>query len=309
MHDNYCKDLQETTHSLVQESPEKDLEAMKCYIHRRETKYRKLQKIYNKDVTILRDEINVLSSKLNSAEIENSRLTGLMEMMKKEHIQQLQNLQARHEVKLQKNRTDMENLISEIAGKKTGIFNEKIQKSHLQEIEKIRDFYEEKIEGLKVEHELELNEREKDLEKNYPWKDEHKAEIEIIEKKYLKDINNLKRMLMIQKEENKILKESMVFEDNDQELRRLKEENENLRDTVEEYQKTIDDLSKELSASFRKKKNTSIEDGIEGDLHKILGQINNYLDSSDLLSSKDLGETLKSLQSKIELIKSGKISL
>ena len=312
MHDNYCKELQETTHSVVHESPEKDIEAMKCYIHRRENKYRKLQKIYNKDINLLRDEITVLNGKVHQADLENSRLASLMEMMKKEHIQQIQNLQARHEIKLQKTRVDMEGLIQEMRENSSGKLSEKLQLSHLREIEKIRDFYEEKIENMRVEHELELSEKEAEINESSSKGINHdscKVSTEMIEKKYTKEINNLKRIIMIQKEENKNLKLNENFDDLNAEIIRLREENESLRETIEEYQKTIDELSKELSASFRKKKSCSAEDGIEGDLHKILGQINNYLDSSDLASSKDLGETLRSLQSKIELIKSGKISL
>ena len=86
------------------------------------------------------------------------------------------------------------------------------------------------------------------------------------------------------------------FDDLNGEIIRLREENESLRETIEEYQKTIDELSKEFSASFRMKKSCSAEDGIEGDLNKILEQINNYLDFSYLASSKEMGETLRSLQ-------------
>ena len=137
MHDNYCKELQETIHT-ADDSPESDIEAMKCYINRRENKYRKLQKIYNKDVNLLRDEINALNVKVRQVDSENMRLTALVEIMKKEHIQQIQNLQARHEIKLQKNKIDFEGLIQEVRENKK---IDKIQSSHFKEIEKIRNFY------------------------------------------------------------------------------------------------------------------------------------------------------------------------
>ena len=312
MHDNYCKELQETIHTSANDSPESDIEAMKCYINRRENKYRKLQKIYNKDVNLLRDEINAMNVKVSQADSENFRLTALVEMMKKEHIQQIQNLQARHEIKLQKNKVDLEGLIQEIRENRSVLVSDKLKLSHYKEIEKVRNLYEEKIETLKAEHELELSEKEAGLRQSIIKGSNHeacKASAEMVEKKYVKELNNLKRMLMIQKEENKNLKQNESFDEINEEVGRLREENAGLRETIEEHQKTIDELSKELSASFRKKKGYSAEEGIEDDLHKILGQINNYLDSSDLASSKDFGETLRSLQSKIELIKSGKISL
>ena len=92
-------------------------------------------------------------------------------------------------------------------------------------------------------------------------------------------------------------------------VKELEEELENCKETIESYEKTIDELSKELQGTFRKKKKTIGEDGIEDNLQRLLGQINLYLDSSELSSSKEFGETLKNLQSKIELLKSGRISL
>ena len=313
MHENYCRDLQETTHSLLEDSPkyDQDIEAMKSYINRRETKYRKLQKIYNKDMLAQREELATLRDKLSKSEEEVQKLTSTVELMKKEHIQQLQNLQARHEQKLQKSKLDLESLINDISEKNSIFMTDLLKTAHAQEIEKLKDYYEEKIEELRVEHELELNARDIEV-KDLGYKqciEVYKAQIETMEKKHVKESSNLKRMLMIQKEENRNLKKVEIDEELIAKVKILEEENENLKDNIEQYQKTIDELSKELSASFRKKKSTSIEDGLEGDLQKLLGQINGYLDASDFTSSKDLGETIKSLQSKIELIKSGKISL
>ena len=114
--------------------------------------------------------------------------------------------------------------------------------SHLREIEKIRDFYEEKIENMRVEHELELSEKEAEInESSSKWinHDYCKVSKEMIEKKYTKEINNLKRIIMIQKEENKNLKLNENFDDLNAEIIRLREENESLRETIEEYQKTL----------------------------------------------------------------------
>lgn len=313
MHENYCKDFQDTTHSLVEDSPKlsQDIEAMKCYINRRESKYRKLQKIYNKDMLAQREEVASLRSRLQQSEEEVERLTATVELMKQKHIEQLQNLQARHEHKLKKSKLDLETLISDISEKNSIFVTELLRKAHQEEMSKLKDYYEEKIEEMRVEHELELNAKEVE-DSNSEFQDQlnvYKKEMESMEKKYSKELSNLKRMLMIQKEENKSLKRVENDEELKMKIKSLEEENENLKDNIEQYQKTIDELSKELSASFRKKKSTSIEDVLEGDLNRLLGQINCYLDASDFASSKDLGETIKSLQSKIELLKSGKISL
>ena len=296
------------------ESPtyEKDIEAMRYYIHRRDSKYRKLQKTYNKDILQLKEEISTLQGKLNQSNNEIVRLGSLIERMETEHTQQLQNIQARHEKKLQRSKLDLDALLSDINEKTAAFVAEKLKIAHQEEIEKLRDFYEERIEELRVEHELELNDREVNENKEnnenlYKEIEEFKAQADTIEKKYTKEINNLKRLLTIQREENKCLK---VVDDSElmEKMKKLEEEYLNQKETIESYERTIDELSKELQGTFRKKKKTT-DDGIECDLQKLLGQINCYLDSSDLQSSKDFGETLKNLQSKIELLTSGKISL
>lgn len=318
MHDNYCKEIQESCQSQLNdtESPtyEKDIEAMKYYIHRRDSKYRKLQKTYNRDIMHLKDEFSIVQSKLSQSESEIERLTSVIELMKTEHTQQLQNMQARHERKLQRSKQDLDALLSDINEKTAAYVSEKLKATHEEEIEKIRDLYEEKIEELRVEYELEISEKDNakgsgEVEELYKEIEDYKAEIEKNEKKHLKEVNNLKRLLTIQREENK---GKMNAEGNSEELalkvKELEEELLSCKETIESYERTIDELSKELQGTFRKKKR-STEDGLEGDLQKLLGQINNYLDYSDFASSKDFGETLKSLQSKIELLTSGKISL
>lgn len=327
MHDNYCRDLSDINESIVNESEsptyEKDIEAMKYYIHRRDSKYRKLQKRYNRDVMQLKEDIASLQSKLEQSTGETARLESVVEAHRKEHALQLQNIQARHERKLQRSKQDLDSLLSDINQKTALYVTEKLQKSHQQEIEKIRDYYEQKIEELRVEHELELQSKEGEGPATYTLSslpmnsvlykeiEDYKLQLEAIEKKYSKENNNLKRLLTISREENKSLKKTETQDDSDlnAKAKMLEEEVRSLKDTLESYEKTIDELSRELQGTFRKKKKASHPQGLEEDLHKLLGQINTYLDSSDLTSSKDLGETLRSLQNKIELIKSGKISL
>ena len=328
MHDNYCKEIQDINQSLIHESEspthEKDIEAMKYYIHRRDSKYRKLQKTYNREVMQLKEEATILQEKLANRDIEIEKLSSVIEIMQIEHTQQLQNMQARHERKLQKSKLDLDSLLSDVNEKTANYVAEKMKVSHQEEIEKLRDFYEEKIEELRMEHELELNARDngteeenfEDIKENNECLnrkiEEFKDQVESMEKKYTREINNLKRLLTIQREENKCLKKNENSEDEEakNKIKILEEEISSLKETIESYEKTIDELSKELQGTFRKKKKSTSDDSLEGDLQKLLGQINNYLDSSDLLSSsKDFGGTLKNLQNKIELLTSGKISL
>ena len=292
------------------------MEAMKYYIQRRDSKFRKLQKTYNREVLQLKEEIAALQSKLSGRNEEVEKLAEFVEKMQAEHTQQLQNMQARHERKLQRSKMDLDSLLSDINEKTAVYVTEKMKASHREEVENLRDFYEEKIEELRAEYELEMNAREcgedkenvkEEVEKET---ERYKEQMEGMEKKYSKEINNLKRMLTIQREENKCLKKDDCWDDRgvEDKAKKMEKEIESLRETVESYEKTIDELSKELQGAFRKKKKNTGE-GLEGDLQKLLGQINTFLDSSDLASSKDLGETIKSLQSKIELLTSGKISL
>lgn len=307
MHDNYCKEIQDLGQGIANEndSPyEQDIEAMKYYIHRRDSKYRKLQKTYNRDVIQLKEEVNAITEKFNQSQTEINRLAAVVEALQVEHTQQLQNMQARHERKLQRGKLDLDSLLSDINEKTAAYVSEKMTAAHQEEIEKLRDFYEEKIEELRVEHELELNERDSQSGHEGGYKEE----IEKLEKKHAKEVNNLKRLLTIQREENIGLKKTESFDETESKVKILENEIEGYKETIESYERTIDELSKELQGTFKKKKKTTGE-GLEGDLNKLLGQINNYLDSSDLSASKDFGETLKSLQSKIELIASGKISL
>lgn len=320
MHDNYCRDMQETCQSIQAESEsptyEKDIEAMKYYIHRRDSKYRKLQKTYNRDVMQLKDEVASLQGKLTQTGEDVERLTSMIEVMKKDHTQQLQNIQARHERKLQRSKQDLDVLLSDINEQTALYVSEKLKKAHQEEIEKLRDYYEAKIEELRFMHELELNEHEQEKHQDYNedvYKEleECKKELQMIEKKYIKEINNLKRLLTIQREENLCLKKVENHEETELKKKLKEAENENLalKETIESYERTIDELSTELQGTFKKKKKATSEEALEGGLSKLLGQINSYLDSSDLMSSKDFGETLKSLQNKIELLTSGKISL
>ena len=320
MHDNYCKDMQDLSLNLTPEgeSPtyEKNIEAMKYYIHRRDSKFRKLQKTYNRDVMQLKEEVSALQSKLSQRNDEVEKLTELFDKIQEDHTLQLQNMQARHERKLQRSKMDLDSLLSDINEKTAVYVTEKMKVEHQEEIEALRDFYEEKIEELRVEHELELNSREfgegkenfkEELEKE---RERQREVIEGIEMKYGKEISNLKRLLTIQREENKCLKTVESYDEVEMKklVKRMEEEIESLKETIDSYGRTIDELSKELQGTFRKKKKNT-QEGLEGDLHMLLGQINTFLDSSELTSSKDLGETIKSLQSKIELLASGKISL
>ncbi|OMJ79738.1 hypothetical protein SteCoe_20165 [Stentor coeruleus] len=318
MHDNYCGDIQETCQSIQAESEspiyEKDIEAMKYYIHRRDSKFRKLQKTYNRDVMQLKDEVVSLQGKLTQNGEDVKRLTSVIEVMKKDHIQQLQNIQARHERKLQRSKQDLDVLLSDINEKTALYVSEKLTKTYQEEIEKLRDYYETKIEDLRLIHEFELNEQEKHTDCNedlYKELEECKKELQTAEKKCSKEINNLKRLLTIQREENLCLKKVENHEETELKKKLNEVENENLvlKETIESYGKTIDELSIELQGMFKKKKKATSGETLEGGLSKLLGQINSYLDNSDFMSSKDFGETLKSLQNKIELLASGKILL
>ncbi|CAG9328767.1 unnamed protein product [Blepharisma stoltei] len=339
MHDHYCEEIIDSTQTLLNESDEglaykQDIDAMRYYIQSKESKLRKLQRRYQRDIGKLKDELAQSKAETEAAQKEIYFLNQEIDRMQQDFTQQLLNNQARHERKLQRSKQDLDALISE-NNEKTAIFvAEKLRAIHQAEMDKLRDDYEEQIERLRMEHELEIQEKEEEYESiiskenNFKIDEErleemeraHKKNIESLEDKYEEEIERLKKQIQNMKEERPKKNLIMKFEENkinEKEIQELQEkiqifqeEAQEQRRIIELQKKTIEDLSKELQGTFKKRpaKNLKLEASIEKDLEKdlkgLIGQISNYLDTSDPNTSRDFGDTLRTLQSRIEFLAS-----
>lgn len=306
MHDHYCEEIIDSTNTLLNESDEgsykQDIDAMRYYIQSKESKLRKLQRRYQRDVGKLKDEITQSKAETEAAHKEIYFLNQEIDRMQQDFSQQLLNNQARHERKLQRSKQDLDGLINELNEKTASFVAEKLRAMHQKEMEKIRDDYEEQIERLRMEHELEIQDKEEEYENMFTQskierheepkaadlEKKHKLEINGLEKRYEDEIERLKKQIHGMKEERPKKNLMKLVDDtaHNTEIQEYQEKINIFQDEISEQQRiiesqkrTIEDLSRELQGTFKKRpvKNSKLESSLEKDLEKdlkgLIGQI------------------------------------
>lgn len=154
IHNDYFNKTQETWQLKQPDTKSstysKDTKSIKHPQHFKDTRHRKFLNSCNKDFAKLKGEVLVLQDKLTKSDEKVKSLTSKIEIMKKEHADELQKIQARHERRLQRNKLDLDELLSKLS-KKNEVHNfEEIKRFYKEDMEKIRDYYEDQIKMMKL---------------------------------------------------------------------------------------------------------------------------------------------------------------
>jgi len=101
----------------------------------------------------LKERIENLTDKLQTANGEIMRLKDKIEENHKKHASQLQNMQEKHEIKLTKTKKDIDFLLNDLNSKSAAMLAQTFIQKHRQEMESANIYYEELIKNLKFDYE------------------------------------------------------------------------------------------------------------------------------------------------------------
>lgn len=279
IHENYRHEPDIYTPSSKSMIPHSEPTLLQTQLYQTEQRYRKLYAQYERDVRLLNEQLVDANNELAIAHQEISKAALEKARIQQEYALRLQNMQAHHERKMQRSKQDLDILLSEINEKAAMDLTSKIQEEHRQEIHKLRDEYEEKIEQLKTEHEIELQEKEEDFEKaiaELQDKLSHKGEfskfkydevVKEIEKKLRQEYelvyNNTKEpvksstLALDPSRFRKVKDTSPIFpipEDSNSSDLELKSKILEQQKIIDQQEKTIQSLTSQLQDTYRKKK-------------------------------------------------------
>lgn len=288
---------------------------------------------------------DVLSRQWSLCDYDITHMMETLQMMQKEHLHDKAEIKAlRKEMALmQKEFSEQRKLFQTAYQRKLARFSEDLEKREREwvvEREELRNHYEEIIEGIKAEHELEMQEKEEQLEaakqrltrspRIQDLEEKYRHSLAEVEKRHIEEIARLKAAIP-EKHTNPALfrKKSASSSQSAQistsiipetaELEKLREINEELKRQLEEERQHLSSLQSHLVGSFRKKGNralaqtldpsgvqgTDLPEGFEDELKSILGQINTHLENSDLFNSSCvLADSLRNLCVKFDQLSS-----
>jgi len=247
-----------------------------------------------------------------------------MGIMQREFWEQKQLFQTAYQKKLARFSTD----------------SEKRRSQWEAEREELRNHYEEAIDGLQSEHELELQQKEDQLEATklklaqcpriQDLEEKYRHALAEVEKRHIEEITKLKTSIpeklpnpaLFRKKSATSLPPAtpkVAPSNESSEVEILREANEELKRQLEEEQMRLTALQSHLIGTFRKKGNrglaqtldpagsrgADLPDGFEDELRSILGQINTHLENSDLFNSSCvLADSLRNLCVKFDQLSS-----
>lgn len=119
-----------------------------------------------KKILILNEELSILSSQLHFANKEIERLNTHIENQEKSHTIKIQFMQEQHEKRLQKSKADLDFLLKDLNMKSATLLAEEFLKKHSEEVQGLKNYYENKIEDMKNIHESEIVFKEMEQEKS-----------------------------------------------------------------------------------------------------------------------------------------------
>lgn len=275
------------------------------------------------DVTHMMETVQLLQKQHLHDKAEIKALRREMGLMQKEFWEQKQLFQSAYQKKLARMRDEVE----------------KRQSQWEMEREELRNHYEEIIEGIRAEHELELQEKEDQLEavelrlaqcpRIQDLEEKYRHALAEVEKRHIEEITKLKAAAP-DKPPNPALfrKKSAVSlqpackavpSNESSEIEMLREANEQLKRELEDERMRLTTLQSHLMGTFRKKGNRALAqtldpagsrgaelpEGFEDELRSILGQINTHLENSDLFNSSCvLADSLRNLCVKFDQLSS-----
>ncbi|OMJ68082.1 hypothetical protein SteCoe_34572 [Stentor coeruleus] len=113
----------------------------------------------------MNQEISLISQQLQNSNNEISRLNSKIEKINKRNATKIQDVQEKHEIKLKKNKKDIDFLLNDMNSKSTSILAQTFMQKHTQDLEAIQSYYEKMINDLKERHEYEI--KIKETEENW----------------------------------------------------------------------------------------------------------------------------------------------
>ncbi|CAG9325549.1 unnamed protein product [Blepharisma stoltei] len=271
-----------------------DFEELQCLLQHKDAK---IQKIRQKSQCLLeKSNKDLIEAKLHykQANQEIATLKKMNELIKEQNSKQLEDLQVRHERKLQKVKQDVDNYLSELYEKAAVYVTEKLKISHKREIMGLKEQYEEKINRMRMEYEAEID--QKDYECRQLLEQLEEQTEEFTEENSEKYINLIKNHVQNEREKKKKGKDGKV----DAMMRQVEEQ----KLIIESQQRIIDDLSRELQDSFRRRSrisgmsNKTCHVKSQKSFQGLLDQLSCFLDTADPNTSRELEDTLRGFQSR-----------
>lgn len=325
----------------VSPSPEhRHLVRSRSAVPRSETKSKGFQSFEAASDISQCEELSV--NQLSFYDYDFTHMMDTIQLMHRQHLHDKAEIKAlRKEIGLmQKEFTEQRKLIQTSYHKKLKFVNEDFEKKMTNwqvEKEDLKNHYEELIEGLKADHELELQEKLDQLQvpvqtlTSHPriqdLEEKHRHHLAEVEKRHLEEILKLKSAntqpanpaLFRRKTTNATMPVMSVTGNESSEVDTLKSVNEELRRQLEEAQQQLADLQGQLISTFRKKgkraltqtldpghsRSADVPEGFEEEIRTILGQINTHLENSDLFNSScSLADSLRHLCVKFDQLSS-----
>lgn len=108
----------------------------------------------------MNQEISLISQQLQNSNSEISRLNSKIEKINKRNATKIQDMQEKHEIKLKKNKKDIDFLLNDLNSKSTSILAQTFMQKHTQDLEAMQSYYEKMINDLKERHDYEMKIKE-----------------------------------------------------------------------------------------------------------------------------------------------------
>jgi len=270
---------------------------LQCLLQHKDAK---IQKIRQKSQCLLeKSNKDLIEAKLHykQANQEIATLKKMNELIKEQNSKQLEDLQIRHERKLQKVKQDVDNYLSELYEKAAVYVTEKLKISHRKEIMGLKEQYEEKINRMRMEYEGEIDQKDYEYQQLLEQLEEQTEEFtEENSEKYANLIKTHVQNEREKKEKKRKRKDGKV----DAMMRQVEEQ----KLIIESQQRIIDDLSRELQDSFRRRSrisrmpNKSCHAKSQKSFQGLLDQLSCFLDTADPNTSRELEDSLRGFQSR-----------
>ncbi|CAG9322497.1 unnamed protein product [Blepharisma stoltei] len=267
-----------------------ELEDLHCLLQIKDTKIQKIKQKYQNLLEKTNKELVEAKLHYKQANQEIATLKKMNDMIKEQNAKQIEDLQMRHEKKLQRVKQDVDSYLSELYEKAAVYVTEKLKISHKKEMMGLREQYEEEISRIRMDYEAEIEEKEYENQKLLEQLEEQTEEFtEETSEKYE---NLIKKHAQKKKHKKDRKLETMMRHIEEQKL------------IIESQQRIIDDLSRELQETFRRKSrlssssNKSCHIKSQKSFQGLLDQLNGFLDTADPSTSRELEDTLRGLQSR-----------
>ena len=270
-HDFYLQDSSEGSLDSSDCKCQTFSKSSKCLF---ELRYTNLLEKYYKETTTLKERIAVLRNETELAYQEISKLKTQVFNIQQDYTLQIHNIQARHQQKMLRTKNDIEALVSSIETKLENQLKGKYEQLFLDmenkceaKIEEMNSECEEKIAVLRNEYEIEIIKLQEEAAEeeasrieqkvNEIVKAEVKEKVQKVEEKYEEMLKKLRKERVRVKQE-KVEVRFDLENSNDNILIQEKIEGyekiiKELREVIKSKDFTIQEMSLDLSASFKRK--------------------------------------------------------